>query len=321
MSSKLLDTTLASLATTNLVIAVGSVDGVLTTAALLRVVGKDEIRVEWTQAFQVDKIDLSKWAANRQVAFVDLAVNKDNPAMTVEFVQKVRAAGHNIVAIIDEHGRAKWLEALGTFDGLAVEPRDSSSAGAVLLAALGNQADERTIELLDQANAGDKMDFTGRFASMANNATKSALMDNNRRDHVARHLAAGNIEPDEKIAGWVAEYEEMEHNHARLLENPADLGDGLLRVDPENMRVDITTLMGLLYKRGAAVAIVAGRHFVPGKGMIPAVAFGAGKKGLDLRAALAAMEVPVLSGFAAKVTVAPEAEAAAIVAIRKALLG
>jgi hypothetical protein len=69
----------------NKIIAVGSVDGILTLAAVMRFIGR-EIDIEFCQAFTVDKIDVDSWETNRQVCFVDLAVNNRDPKITENFV-------------------------------------------------------------------------------------------------------------------------------------------------------------------------------------------------------------------------------------------
>ena len=114
-----------SLQNINQIVAVGSIDGVLATAAMLRLIGNKEIPIIWTQAFQVDKIDLSTWDPNRQVAFVDLAVNNRDKQMTADFVRQIREAGHTIVAICDEHNRDDWEKAYGPLSELLV-PRCGS---------------------------------------------------------------------------------------------------------------------------------------------------------------------------------------------------
>ena len=92
-------------------IAVGSVDGVLTSAAVLRLIGRD-CQILFTQAFTVDRLDLSSLPTGSEIVLVDLAVNLKAPQMTVDFLRRLRAAGHHLVAIIDEHGRADWFAAL-----------------------------------------------------------------------------------------------------------------------------------------------------------------------------------------------------------------
>lgn len=113
------------------ILSVGSVDGICTSAALLRLIsrwGGSNVGLQFTQPFTVDKIDPTKWATGSKVAFVDLAVNNRDKSMTANFVRRVREVGHEIVVMIDEHSREDWLEVLGTFDGLIVEPQ-SQAAG------------------------------------------------------------------------------------------------------------------------------------------------------------------------------------------------
>src|SRR2546429_8222966 len=98
----------------NQIVAVGSVDGVLTAAALLRLIGNADVPLVFTQAHQVDQIDPVTWEPSRKVAFVDLAVNNRSHRMTANFVARIRAAGHTIVAVIDEHDREAWFRALGS---------------------------------------------------------------------------------------------------------------------------------------------------------------------------------------------------------------
>jgi hypothetical protein len=155
------------------IVSVGSVDGICTTAALLRLIGRDNVGLQFAQAFTVDRVDPSTWPVGQKVAFVDLAVNNRDVYMTADFVSRIRAAGHEIVAVIDEHGREDWLEILGSFEGLIVEPQSQAegtfkSSGAVLKEFVGLEADDHAVELLDAADAGDRMDFTTHFGGIVN---------------------------------------------------------------------------------------------------------------------------------------------------------
>ena len=62
----------------NLVIAAGSVDGVLTAAAVVRN-APEGAEVFFTQAFTVNTVKPEDWEENRRVLFVDLAVNNRDP--------------------------------------------------------------------------------------------------------------------------------------------------------------------------------------------------------------------------------------------------
>lgn len=308
-----------------MIVATGSVDGILTSAALFRAIGaQPKDVVEFTQAFQVDKLDPAKWAPERQVAFVDLAVNNKDQQMTADFVRRVREAGHTIVAVIDEHDATAWKTALGGLDDLAIKPESQSegqfkSSGAILLATLGENADNHTRELCEAADAGDRMDFTTHFGSLANQAVKSAIWDNSRRVYLAQHFAA-NHEPDEKIVGWCAEYKTILRTHEEVLKMRDDLGDGIVRLECTGKTVDMTTLMGSVYNlSGVKVCIIRGEMFNPAKKTKMFMsAFGTRIKDFDILSVIKASDVPA-SGFASKANVELEDEATAIEAVRAAL--
>jgi hypothetical protein len=212
---------------------------------------------------------------------------------------------------------------LGTFDGLIVEPQSQSegiyrSSGAVLKDAVGAEADAHTVELLDAADAGDRMDFSTRFGGMVNQAVKSDIANDARRVYLAQHFAA-NMDADAIILNWMAEYAEILKNHEEIIATKVDLGNGILRVSALGKRVDMTTLMGQLYAlpevrivmlEGEAYSKSLGRKTVQ-------IAFGC-REQLDLLGIIKAA-VPSASGFAQKVNVDPKHEEAALAAVRAAL--
>lgn len=336
-------------ATINQIVAVGSVDGVLTTAALLRLIGTktlvanegesfadhvqraialaisatDHVGLVFTQAFTVDKIDVSTWEPNREVAFVDLAVNNRDKAMTAAFVQRVKDAGHKLVAVIDEHDAQDWLDCLGSFEGLFIRPESQEqgefkSSGAVLAQAVPQSmflCDAQVRELLADADKADAMDFSGLFASPANQAVKSAMADDSRRIYLARHFAV-HARPDSKIQEWIKEYEQILVNHDAIVANQKDLGEGIVRVTATGLAVDMTTLMSRLYQT-AKVVVLEGEAFVPAKKTkMLLVVYGTSDKTLDLMAVIKATGISPLGGFAQKVNVALEDEVIATDAIR-----
>lgn len=306
------------------IVSVGSVDGVCTSAALLCLIGRSDLGLQFAQAFTVDKVDPMKWAAGRKVAFVDLAVNNRDPSMTADFVRRIREAGHEIVAVIDEHNRADWLKILGSFEGLIIEPQSQDegiykSSGAVLKAALGSEAGQHSVELMDAADAGDHMDFSTHFGEIVNQAVKSDIGNDARRVYLAQHFAL-NYEPDETIRGWMAEYEEILRNHDQIVAEKVDLGDGIHRVNAVDLQVDMTTLMSRLYSEKARVVALYGDAFVPAeKRKRVVLSLGTNDKGLDLMAIVRAAGITPLGGFAQKVNIELGDERTAIAAIRAAL--
>ena len=292
------------------------------------------MEVLFTQAFTVDKIDVSKWPSGRKVAFVDLAVNNRDKSMTAAFVQRVREEGHELVAIIDEQSREDWLEVLGNFNGLVIDPQSQNagenapkSSGAVLLQALQaaglSEAGDMRLEddlfwLLRDADAADRMDFATHFGAIANQAVKSDMSNDARRVYLARHFAVYG-EADETIRGWMAEYEEILANHRMILDATIDLGGGFVRVTTTGLKVDMTTLMAQLYKL-ARIVVAQGVAFVPAeKRAFELVSIGTADKSLDLLAIVRHTGINALGGFAQKANVSLGDEQAATAAIRAAI--
>lgn len=327
------------------IISVGSVDGVCTSAAVLSLVGVNT-PIEFTQAFTVEKIDVSAWGEPQCVLFVDLAVNNREPSMTVEFLRRVTDAGHSIVGVCDEHNADDWQMAFAEagldFSALEIQPVSGkgtsvNSSGALLLRYLISEdcsvdvyecpgdgipalADKHIRELCMAADAGDRMDFSTRFGGMVNAAVKSRIADDSRRVHLARHLAEHD-EPDEKITGWIKEYQAILASHSEILAAAEQLGDGIVRASAVGKVVDMTTLMSEFYRSGARVVALEGEMFDKAVGAkVRQIAFGTQEKGLDLLATVKAV-VPSASGFAQKANVKPENEATAIGAIRALLRG
>jgi hypothetical protein len=310
----------------NMIVAVGSVDGVLTSAAVLRN-ANPEAEIIFTQAFTVDKIDVDAWKPGRQVLFVDLAVNNRDEAMTVGLLQRIVEAGHQIIGVLDEHNAEDWAKTFANadlaYDDLVINPvsqanGDIKSSGALLLSLLGDEADEQTRELCLAADAGDRMDFSAHFSGLVNQAVKSRIADDSRRVYLARHFAF-NREADDVIHGWVGEYEVILANHAAIIAGRVDLGNGIVRVDAIGRVVDMTTLMGDLYKLpGVRVVALAGEAFnkILGRKTVQ-ISFGCREK-LNLLG-IVKDTVPTASGFAFKANVDPEFEEVAIAAIRIAL--
>ena len=316
--------TTKSLRSITQIVAVGSVDGILTAAALLRIIGNAEVDIVFTQAFTVDKVDVSAWKPGRCVAFVDLAVNNRGKQMTAALVHRIREAGHELVAVCDEHSREDWAEILGTFEGLVIEPQSQAkgkyrSSGAVLFdAALDDEHLDGPAQMLCfAANKADRMVFEG-VGALVNSAVKSRIADDSRRVYLARHFAQ-NVEPDSTIQGWIKEYEEILRNHEAILAAKQDLGDGIVRVSAVGKTVDMTTLMRQLYESGARIVVCESELFNRGLGRkTKQVAFGSGDNRLDLLAVIKP-SVPTASGVASKANVEPGYEQVALAAIRRTL--
>jgi hypothetical protein len=307
--------------------SVGSVDGVCTSAAVLRN-ADPTAGIGFCQAFTVDKVDPATWGEARNVLFVDLAVNNRDEAMTADFLRRVKTAGHTIVGVLDEHNAEDWRRAFSAsellFDELAIKPvsqndGDIKSSGALLLSLLGNEADEQTSELCKAADAGDRMDFSTHFGGIVNQAVKSRIADDSRRVYLAKHFAQ-NHDADHTINGWIAEYEAILATHEEIVGARQDLGDGIVRISAVGKTVDMTTLMKTIYDLGYKVVLTEGEMFDKAAGKkIRQIAFGC-KPGLKFDAVATIKAAGVeCSGFAAKANVNPEDEAAALAAVRLAV--
>jgi len=316
------------------IIAVGSVDGVCSAAALKRLLlslGATSVVIEFSQAFAVDKLSPTTWM-EEVVFFVDLAVNNRVDGgietgfnMTCAFVRAVIEAGKVIAGVCDEHSKEDWQRvcaAVGLdFNSLAIQPVSQKtgtikSSGALLLSVLGDQADEHTVQLCEAAAAGDRMDFSGPIGGPVNKSMKARIQDDTRRVYLADHYSA-HLTVDEKMSGWVKEYEVIEANHQKVVESidPTFLTDGIVLANGTGLVVDMTTLMGLLYKRGRVVILI-GETFDKGLGRkVPSYSFGIPTGKGDLLAVLKAAGVDC-SGFAEKANVKPEHSQAAITAVR-----
>lgn len=303
----------AALKAVDQIVVVGSIDGILTGAALLRFIGRpEEVGLVFTQAGTVDRLDPSEWAAKRRVAFVDLAVNNRDKAMTANFVRRLREAGHELVAVCDEHDSQAWREIV-EIDGLLIKPQSQAqgqykSSGAVLMAYAGHLLDAYGQALCASADRADAMVFEGLGATV-NAAVKSKMHDDARRVYLARHFAQSDV-PDQTIQGWIEEYEAILSNHQEILATKLDLGDGIVRVSALGKAVDMTALMGELYKIARVVVVEVDRS----------VSFGTSDREFDILASVKKV-VPSASGFAGKANIEPEFEGVALKAVRAALKG
>lgn len=311
------------------VVAVGSGDGILTTAAFLNFIRDASCSLIFTQPFLVDKIDLTSWEPNRQVVFVDLAVdNSPGSTKTADFVRRIEEEGHQLIAVIDEHDADAWKSLLGAekFDHLLIWPKSQNggfytSSGKVFRdwveCMQGEFCDPHAHDLCEAADQADRQIFEG-IGEVVNRAVKPAIWDNTRRDYLARYFAT-NINPDEKIKGWLAEYAQMEVNHSAILAEKVDLGKGIWRVSSVGKLSDATTIFALCYKAGAKVVALENIMFNKVKGAkTPMLSIATPDKSLDILATLQAAKVQA-SGFASKANLELADEERAMEVIRKLL--
>lgn len=251
----------------DLMAVVPSPDGVLTAAALLRIIGRANVTILLVNPNHLDKIQIQRWKPARNIALVNLGVDRNDPENTRVFMHNISANGHRVVAIADHHNRRDWEYVLGTLDHLVIQPGEKSlghhSSGAVLLDAIrGNSPDDHMVALLEAADQADRGDYTSNLANVVNSCIKpSPNSDIRRRLYLIRHLAF-NTEIDDQIQEWCNEYEPIKKNHQMVIERRKELGNGIVMVDLAGRKVDRNVLKRqLLIEGGFTVAIVSNSHF------------------------------------------------------------
>lgn len=320
---------MASLPHVNVLVAVGSVDGMAGSAAYMRHTKSRDIQLIFTQAFQVNTIDVAKWPANSQVGFINLGVNNEgtspNPQITIDFVKTIYESGHTIRFIADGHSKQAWKEVLEKCghktDELSIKPKDRekySSSSSVLKKAFGESADSHTKALLDAGDEADKMNLNTDLGRIFNNCTKSNMGDTSRRIYAAQHLAF-NETADAKIVAWMKEYEEIQSNLSKILDTRQDLGDGISLYDCTIGRHDATAVFHDAYKTGSIVVLKGTAVFVEGKPQT-GISIATSKKSLDILKIVQAAGITA-GGMAAKANLALEDQNGAIEAVRKAIKG
>lgn len=307
----------------NHVVAVGSVDGVLTTAAMLRLEGVNSCTFEFTQAFTVNTLNPREWESNRRVAFIDLAVNNRDPQMTRDFVQAVIDAGHKIVAVCDEHDAEAWKQVLPSdiYENLLIKPvsqatSDIKSSGALLLSILENP-DPVVVELCQAANEADRMDFSSKYANWANKAIKSDIKSNYRRELIVFDFSRAD-RPSPELHMFIDEYDEILETHKEIV-GAATSTNGLVQADSYGKKVDMITLMGELYKTfDPLVVALPGQAYDKSQGgLFEVMSFGV-RQGLslDVLTPLQDAGIPAF-GFASKANVPMSHAEEAMQIIRK----
>ena len=304
----------------NVIIAVGSCDGLLGTAAILRIT-KIQAIIYFTQAFQVNSINVEGWAPNRVVGFIDLAVDNKRESNTLEFVRRIYALGHRIHFIADEHGKEAWARVLSecdhSVDELSIKPqnreRNFQSSCAIISSALDKDADWTAKQLLNDGDQADQMNFQTYYGNIFNKAIKSTSDCNEattRRYKLVNHFAA-NAFPDPEILYWVEQYSVLETNHSIILSNIIHLGSQIFHCDATKVsQYDATEVFFQAYSRGQCVVVLRD---------MKGVSIGTNRTDIDLLEILKASQVRA-SGMPKKANIQLMYETTAIEAVRSRLL-
>lgn len=307
----------------NIVIAVGSVDGMAGAAAYMRHMNKKHIQVIFTQAFEVNKIDSSKWPKESLVGIIDLGVNNKNETsgqehfdpqqLTIDFVKKIYTLGHKIHFIADEHNKEAWDRVLKECNivkkNLAIKPKNRTkypSSCAILKKAFGLSADNHTLALLEGGDQADQLNLKTKYGAIFNKATKSNMGDHERRPYLVNHLAFNEI-ADWKIANWVNEYDKnILPNNIQILKSGIVIGNGICEYDCSTLWHDATAIFCEAYKK----------HFVIILKIKSGISIGTNRKDINLLEILKNSGITA-SGISEKANIAVKDKDIAITALLK----
>lgn len=283
------------------IIAVGSVDGVLTTAALLEETAPGA-EILFCQPHLLPAITFS----GREVALVDLAVNVRDPLMTADWLRDLVAADNTLVAVIDEHDREAWRRAFDVaglsdlWDGLAIRPVSQAdgvftSSGGLLMARLVSLSDHAR-SLCLAADAADRLDFDDVLARRANGVIKSDIRSADNRVRLARELAA-SLEPTAWQRELCSRYDQIQKLTRDIAERAVE-DHGVLWARAPGSEIDMTACFVELYRRAdvAVIETLGGARLT----------IGTSRADIDLLAAAreARADVP---GFEKKITLSGDA--------------
>ena len=198
----------------NLIIAAGSVDGILTTAAALRTVAKQDAELAFIPpaTLSLDEINPDSWKSGRRVLFIGLTVNGGNEESITDFMRRLTEAGHEIVGICDGNDAVVWqrvLDAVGiNVETLTVRPTatHSQTSAEALLNFLDEEIDSaHTLSLLMEGLLTyEEGSYSDQFAEMTARVIAATPDDQSRLKYIARHFAA-NSYADEQISSWATE--------------------------------------------------------------------------------------------------------------------
>ncbi len=257
----------------DVIVAVGSIDGLLTTSGVLHN-AESHVKIVFCKPQQVGTLDPIIWGSNLRILFINLAVSSGREVTTEDFLLRIIEAGHKIKGVLDEHNRKAWqrvFKAVGlSFNSLLIKPVSQNkshikSSGRLLLELAGKEMDSYTRELCEDADKADHGNFNTHFGGLVNKAIKSDIKNNKRRVYLAKHFAF-NRDPDEQILGWIKEYDTIVAHHQKIIESRSDLGDKIVQIDLRGEKIDRTTLkVYLLTELGYKVLLIqeaSHSHFI-----------------------------------------------------------
>lgn len=233
----------------NLIVAVGSPEGVAVSAALMNAAG-NQIPVVFTRNLCLNP---KTWEKGRNVTLVGLTANEETKAL----VDKICNAGHNISGVIDKSGKESWAELVPNFETLDIKPgMKCESTGLALINALGSTITPHAKTMCETADKLENctMQFdNGSIAEMINCCIGSDAEDMTRCKELANHFAFRN-DSDNRIEGWISEYKSVVANNKQVIENGIEIAPQIFEVNVTNKRVDMRGLTADLLQTYPVVA-------------------------------------------------------------------
>lgn len=311
----------------NVIISVGSIDGIFTAAAVKRfLINKGEkAELFFTQAFTVwEVLPHIPHISEASIYLVDLAVCNSivktpdgeisGHEYTSRFIEGLIERG-KVKGIADEHGSADWQVLIDKFEldlDLEIYPKDRSSeypsSGAVFRdACAGDSAfDETCLSLTQAADAADQGVFEGDAFVVAR-CTKVNMTDNVRRVHLSNLLHNNiSLDNDPQVKKWLEEANVLDQHKSIAFASVEDHGEWIF-ISTRDLRVNITEIAFTLYERYPRAKVVIAESQAYNKdveGVIPCYRVMVSKNNPGLNALLMLQEegvpawgIPVNASF------------------------
>lgn len=243
-----------------------SPDGILTSAALVRLIGRysaHSITIHFSGPEDVQRVRPDQWKSCRTVVFVNLGV-ACQPRATRDCVRQLTGCGHRLVGLCDEHGARAWRKVLGddVYNNLLIKPQDrhdstyKSSSAVLRKFCFDNNIplDEHTHNLLEAGEAADVGCYGFPLARWVNEVVKVSGRDFSRKHHLIEWFAR-NAWVDDEIRAWRDEYRVLATNQAEILASMQDIGDGIVQAEMGMRSYDMTSLKEAMCQRGQVAVL------------------------------------------------------------------
>lgn len=191
----------------NLIISSRDIPSVLATIVFKGLIGHKEVDFLWVANGVYDEEGLKALLSRktRITACIGFAPNEGPDMQTL--IHAVISGQHRIGAICDVHGRSFWLQRVGSFSQLFLQPQNSdhyfSCPGRVLLNAYADKFEGYEQELCELSHNASQGELRGFSHTLDSIMSLDPSMDW-RRNNIVNHFAF-NREPSSQIKEWIQE--------------------------------------------------------------------------------------------------------------------